>query len=69
MKALGSPIDMRRLEFDGVFYRDTSRGNTREPTFITDTNRILFFDKKESASIALTPLAFQIDLNLQPLRK
>ena len=31
MKALGgAAIDMRRLEFDGVFYRVTSRGNAIE---------------------------------------
>lgn len=41
-----------RIEFDRVFYHVTSRGNAREPIFITDTNRVLFLDKKESASIA-----------------
>ena len=41
-----------RLEFDGVLYHVTSRGYAREPIFITDTNRVLFLDKKESASIA-----------------
>jgi len=47
-----------RIEFDGVFYHVTSRGNAREPIFITDTNRIVFLDKKESALIArlITPL-------------
>jgi len=41
-----------RIEFDGALYRIASRGNAREPIFITDTNRVLFLDKKESASIA-----------------
>jgi len=41
-----------RIEFDGTLYHVTSKGNAREPIFITDTNRILFLDKKESASIA-----------------
>ena len=41
-----------RIEFDGALYHVTSRGNVREPIFITDTNRVLFLDKKESASIA-----------------
>jgi len=38
-----------RIEFDGSLYRIASRGNPREPIFITDTNRVLFLDKKESA--------------------
>ena len=48
-----------RIEFDRALYHVTSRGNAREPIFITDTNRVLFLDKKESASIARikTPLA------------
>ena|GEM_PF-5244604 len=29
---------------DGTLYHVTSRGNAREPIFITDTNRVLFFD-------------------------
>ena len=41
-----------RIEFDGVLYHVTSRGNAREAIFITDTNRVLFLDKKESVSIA-----------------
>jgi len=41
-----------RIEFDGALYHVTSRGNAREPIFITDTHRVLFLDKKESASIA-----------------
>jgi len=41
-----------RIKFDGALYHVTSRGNAREPIFITDTNRVLFLDKKESASIA-----------------
>ena len=41
-----------RIEFDRALYHVTSRGNAREPIFITDTNRALFLDKKESASIA-----------------
>ena len=41
-----------RIKFDGALYHVTSRGNAREPIFITDTNRILFLDKKVSASIA-----------------
>ena len=40
------------IEFYKALYTVTSRGNAREPIFITDTNRILFFDKKESAPIA-----------------
>ncbi len=40
-----------RIEFDRAFYHVTSRGNAREPIFITDTNRILLLDKKP-ASIA-----------------
>jgi len=51
-----------RIEFDRALYHVTSRGNAREPIFITDTNRVLFHDKKESASIARIktrpPLAF-----------
>jgi len=35
-----------------VLYHVTSRGYAREPIFITDTNRVLFLDKKESDSIA-----------------
>jgi len=35
-----------RIEFDGVLYHVTSRDNAREPIFITDTNRVLFLDKK-----------------------
>ena len=46
---MASPL---RIEFDGALYRVTSRGNAREPIFITDTNRILFLDKKVSALIA-----------------
>src|SRR3990167_6818282 len=51
-----------RIEFDRALYHVTSRGNAREPIFITDTNRVLFLDKKESASIAKikTPLAFTV---------
>ena len=41
-----------RLEFDGALYHVISRGDAREPIFITDTNRVLFLDQKESASIA-----------------
>ena len=41
-----------RIEFDGALYYVTSRGNAREHIFITDTNRVLFLDKKESALIA-----------------
>ena len=37
-----------RIEFDGALYHVTSRGNVREPIFITDTNRVLFLDKKIS---------------------
>ena len=40
------------IEFDRALYHVTSRGNAREPIFITDTNRVLFLDKKESDSIA-----------------
>jgi len=52
-----------RIEFDRAFYHVTSRGNASEPIFITDTNRVLFLDKKESASIVRlkTPLAFVED--------
>ena len=48
-----------KIGFDRAFYHVTSRGNAREPIFITDTNRVRFLDKKESASIARikTPLA------------
>ena len=47
-----------RIEFDKAFSYSTSRGNARVHIFITDTNRVLFLDKKESASIARikTPL-------------
>jgi len=41
-----------RIGFDRTLYHVTSRGNAREPIFITDTNRVLFLDKKELASIA-----------------
>ncbi|OHB37648.1 MAG: hypothetical protein A2Y09_05590 [Planctomycetes bacterium GWA2_39_15] len=41
-----------RIKFDGALYHVTSGGNAREPIFITDTNRVLFLDKKESTSIA-----------------
>ena len=42
-----------RIEFDRALYHVTSRrGNAREHIFITDTNRVLFLDKKASASIA-----------------
>ena len=41
-----------KIGFDRAFYHVTSRGNAREPIFITDTNRVLFLDKKELASIA-----------------
>ncbi len=34
------------------FYHVTLRGNANEPIFITDTNRVLFIVKKESALIA-----------------
>jgi hypothetical protein len=40
-----------RIKFDGALYHVTSRGNARESIFITDTNRVLLFDKNESASI------------------
>ena len=40
-----------RIEFDRALYHVTLRGNAREPIFITDTNRVLFLDKKESASM------------------
>ena len=51
-----------RIEFDRALCHVTSRGNVREPIFITDTNRVLFHDKKELASIARikTPLAFTV---------
>ena len=51
-----------RIEFDGELYHVTSRGNARELIFITDTNRVLFLDKKESVSIARikTHLAFTV---------
>ena len=35
-----------KVEFDRALYHVTSRGNAREPIFITDTNRVLFLDKK-----------------------
>jgi hypothetical protein len=41
-----------RIQFDGKLYHVTSRSDAREPIFITDTNRVLFLDKKESALIA-----------------
>ena len=52
-----------RIEFDRALYHVTSKGNAREPIFITDTHRVLFLDKKESASIARlkTPLALEMD--------
>ena len=37
-----------RIEFDGTLYHVTSKGNAREPIFITDTNRALFSDKRIS---------------------
>jgi hypothetical protein len=49
-----------RIEFDRAFYHVTSRGNAREPVFITDTNRVLFIDKKTSFNSKikdLTPLS------------
>src|SRR3989339_1766015 len=33
-----------RIEFDGALYHVTSRGNAREPIFITDEKRVLFLD-------------------------
>ena len=33
-----------RIEFDGAVYHITSRGNAREPVFITDANRSVFLD-------------------------
>jgi len=39
-------------KFDGALCHVTSRGNARGPIFITDTNRVLFLIKKESALIA-----------------
>ena len=33
-----------RIEFDGAIYHVTSRGDAREPIFITDTDHILFLD-------------------------
>jgi len=52
-----------------TLYPVTSRGNTREPIFIIDTNRVLFLDKKESASIARlkTPLALVVQPVNDPL--
>jgi len=44
-----------RIEFDRALYHVTSRGNTREPIFITDKNRVLFHDSKNKG---LTSLAF-----------
>jgi hypothetical protein len=41
-----------RIEFDAALYRVTSSDNAREPILITNTNRTLFHDKKEPASIA-----------------
>jgi len=47
-----------RIEFDRAFYHVTSRGNAREPVFITDINRVLFIDKKPASIARLkTPLA------------
>ena len=54
MQEINYAITLQKLLFSG--------GNAREPIFITDTNRVLFHDKKESASIARIktrpPLAF-----------
>ena len=50
-----------RIEFDRAFYHVTSRGNAREPIFITDTNRILFLDKKP-ASIARLKTPFTLPM-------
>ena len=41
-----------KIMFDRIPYHITLRGNAREPIFLTDKNRVLFLDKKESASIA-----------------
>ena len=41
-------IHTLRIEFDGVLYYVTSRGNAREHIFITDTNRVLLLAKKTS---------------------
>ena len=49
-----------RIEFDKALYHGTSRGNARNPIFITDTNRVLFHDKKisfNSKNKDQTPLA------------
>ena len=50
-----------RIEFDGVLYYVTSRGNAREPLFITDTNRVLFLDKK-TASVARLKTPFTLPM-------
>ena len=51
-----------RIEFDGALYHVTSRGNEREPIFITDRNRVLFLDKKESALIARIKTLFSLPM-------
>ena len=43
-----------RIEFDGALYHVTSRGNSREPIFITDTNRVLFLDILKKPANVLT---------------
>jgi len=46
-------VGARSLLVAQVCANDTSRGNPREPIFITDTNRVLFHDEKELTSIAI----------------
>jgi len=50
-----------RIEFDRAFYYVTSRGSARGPIFITDTNRVLFLDKK-TASIARLKTLFSLPM-------
>ena len=50
-----------RIEFGGVLYYVTSRGSAREPIFITDTNRVLFLDKK-TASVARLKTPFPLPM-------
>ncbi|MBM2833346.1 MAG: hypothetical protein HW406_507 [Candidatus Brocadiaceae bacterium] len=58
-----------RIEFDRALYHVTSRGNARETIFITDTNRVLFFDKNESALIARIKTLYCDHVKKQKTRK
>jgi len=44
-----------KIKFDVHF--TSLRGNAREPVFITDTNHVLFLDKKTSFNIKIKDLS------------